>query len=221
MTVQNGDSFVPPSPEWLAAYVDGELEANGDLAGIRKKVEYWLDRNPKAQDDVLAWSRLKKIWDTTTPREPSEKTWASLQGAICHGLIQAPQPTAPRNRSNRRRGLMVLACVAAVILLGLGVTWHLWNPAEQSALPGNTHPSINVEPFLVAVDDEVEILSITGRDTETVVVGSLPVEGNIELATSGEVSLSWMEHPLKQSEIPLVGVEEDPPMIWAPPRMDP
>ena len=46
-----------------------------------------------------------------------------------------------------------------------------------------------VEPFEVATADEVEILSVRGADTGTLVVGEVPVRGELVLPLPGEVEI--------------------------------
>jgi hypothetical protein len=66
----------------------------------------------------------------------------------------------------------------------------------------------------VARADEVAILRVEGIDTETLVVGQLPLQGLLELASAEEVSVTSME-PAEDNMVPKVRVGARSPMIWA------
>src|SRR5262249_16689970 len=86
---------------------------------------------------------------------------------------------------------------------------------KAPGLPGPT-PAPDTEPFPVAEAHEVEILSVEGRDTGTVVVGHLPVDGPLVLATPGEVSVTSVEPPRQDQMVPGgYRGRSDAPMIWA------
>jgi hypothetical protein len=66
-----------------------------------------------------------------------------------------------------------------------------------------------VEPFAVATADEVEVLSIKGADTSTLVVGELPFSGPMVLVQVGEVEVQRVEREVRMGS-------SGPPMVWAP-----
>jgi hypothetical protein len=80
-------------------------------------------------------------------------------------------------------------------------------PRPPGVRPGPAPPA--VEPFPVATADEVEILSVRGADTETLVVGELPLEGPMVLVAAGEVEVKRVE-----PEVRMGG--DGPPMVWTP-----
>jgi hypothetical protein len=73
--------------------------------------------------------------------------------------------------------------------------------------------------FPVATASEVTILRVEGSDTETLVVGTLPVHGPLELALPGEVSLTSVQPDAHDNMVPRVLLRgPSRPMIWA--RLD-
>src|SRR5262249_58485620 len=66
-----------------------------------------------------------------------------------------------------------------------------------------------VEPFAVATGDEVEVLSIKGADTGTLVVGELPFSGPMVLVQVGEVEVQRVEREVRMGST-------GPPMVWTP-----
>ena len=101
-------------------------------------------------------------------------------------------------------------------MLFVGVFWGGWRslhkPADDPA-PGQLAQHADdgdFEVLPVATASEVTILRIDGADTDAVAVAFLPVQGELELAASGEVCISC--------KCPRVNVRQDPPhrpMIWA------
>ncbi len=82
MSVPNGPEIPPPSPELLAAYVDGEFEGSEELAGRKQAIEDWLETHPDAYADILAWRRLKRLVQCTAPAEPADEAWAALWARV-------------------------------------------------------------------------------------------------------------------------------------------
>jgi anti-sigma factor RsiW len=189
-----------PDPQLLAAYFDGEL--NG--ADMRDRIEAWLAAHPEAAED---WAELKKLLRDTAPAEPGEKAWQETRARI--------EAQRPVNVPRFRRPWLTAAVVAASIVLFTGVLVGAW----RAGLTGNGTRPVAVTPppkspaaedldvLQVASADEITILRIEGADTEAVVVGLMPVNGELELAASGDVCISC--------KCPRVHVRQDPPMVWA------
>src|SRR5262249_48326011 len=80
-------------------------------------------------------------------------------------------------------------------------------------------PAVQTEaesPFLVATEDEVEILSVQGADTATLLVGTLPVQGPLILVREGDVSLRSVQPAAKDNMVPDLFLQgTGAPMIWA------
>ncbi len=212
-----GDARWTPTPEQLAAYVDGELDACPDLAALKRRVQVWVADHPEAAAAVEAQRRLDRLWHATTPPEPTEAAWADVFAR----LEYLPLPPPERSPARRLRpfvwGAATLAASAAAVWF---LTAYLDGPATPDAIVHKVSrerreapplPAPPIEPFPVAVGDEVEILSVKGADTGTLVVGSLPVPGPIELVRSGEIEITQAEPDVRMGG-------GGPPMIWV--RLD-
>jgi anti-sigma factor RsiW len=60
-----------PTPQLLAAYVDGELGP-----ADRAAVDAWLCDHPEARADVAAQRRLTHLWRAAPPPDPGDAAWA-------------------------------------------------------------------------------------------------------------------------------------------------
>ncbi|HYT93361.1 MAG TPA: hypothetical protein VEL76_31885 [Gemmataceae bacterium] len=208
MMSRNDDEHRAPSPEQLAAYADGELDYP-ELAPLKRRVEEWLATHSEAAAEVEGQRSLTRLWQATTPVEPAESVWATVLAR----LEQMPQP-ATRTRSWLGAWVagILVACAAAVWLAVL-----FFQPRDREAVvdrkqPGKTNaapklaPQIE-EPFEVALADEIEILSVRGADTGTLIVGEVPVRGALVLVAPGEVEVQRTD-----AELRVAGS----PMIWTP-----
>ena len=76
-------------------------------------------------------------------------------------------------------------------------------------------PAPQVEPvFEVATEGEIEIVQVAGDTGESFVVGNLPLDGPVVLASPGDVTVTEME-PAEDNMVPDMNVDHRPPMIWA------
>jgi hypothetical protein len=219
MIWSKGDDNHSPSPELLAAYLDGELEGNPAGERLRQRVETWLAGHPQAAAELDDLRRLKQLWQATTPADPGEAAWSVALGRLEATLSSEPAGAAPRRHSRH-----LLAWVAGIFGASAAAIW-LWL-SMLGASPGSVPPAAprqilpeqlaEVEPFPVATADEVEIVSVAGQDTGTVVVGQLPVGEPMVLAGPGEVSLTSVCPAPPDNMLPdvLMG-EQRKPMIWA------
>jgi anti-sigma factor RsiW len=176
-----------PSPELLAAYEDGECEDSA-----KEKIEAWLAKHSEAVDQLMAQRQLRQLWHATTPAEPDAGAWTAILARI-----QASPHTPPTSGWRQSLGWiagLLLAGAAAFLLM-------------------TSLRSRGEEPFPVATADEVEILSVAGADTHTLVVGQLPVRGPLELLEPGEVTVTSVEPDARDNMVPQM--HDRPPMIWA------
>jgi len=192
-----------PEPQLLAAYFDGELDGL-DMAGMRARIEAWLEAHPEAAED---WADMKKLLRDTAPAEPSDAAWQEVRRRI-----EAQRPAAvPRSR----RAWLVAAVVAASIVLFSGILVGAWRAGLGSdgliaVVPQPKSPDEDFEVLQVASAGDITILRIDGADTDAVVVGVMPVSGELVLADPGEVCISC--------KCPRVQFRHDPPdrpMVWA------
>jgi hypothetical protein len=218
-----GDEEPAPTPEQLAAYADGELDGRPEGEPLRRHIEAWLARHPEAADDLQAQRRLRRLCQATTPAEPSEAAWN-------HVLARLEQlPPAPARGALGRPGyglrfaawaVAALAATAAAVWLALAL-FGPWGGPElarraprgperrEGPLKAPRPLPAEVEPFAVATGDEVEVLSIKGADTSTLVVGELPLSGPMVLVQAGEVEVQRLEREVRMGST-------GPPMVWMP-----
>jgi anti-sigma factor RsiW len=206
-----------PTLHWheiLAAYADGEFEGRDDLAVLKQRVEDWLARHPEARAELARIRELKQLWQETTPPSPSSGAWQ----AALRKLANAPA-TLPPTRSRWRRSLGVAtalaACIALVVTLEI-----LQRPAPPPTAPPQEPVVLDDElPFPVAAAHEVEILNVEGADTHTLVVGELPLQGTLELASPGDVTVTSVEPAARDNMMPEIHLQgPGRPMIYA--RLD-
>jgi anti-sigma factor RsiW len=186
-----------PSPKMLAAYLDGEFEGRDDLAGLRRRVENWLAVHPQARADLAAHRRLRQLWQATTPSEPGPLTWSGMMAQL-ETWKQGPGCVLPQPKTRKRWPVaMVLSLAASILILVLI----------------RTGPMEDIDPFPVATEQEVVILHVDGSDTASLVVGQLPVQGPLELAGPGEVTLTSVQPAQGDNMVPEFGAEGRP-IIW-------
>lgn len=196
-----------PTPEQLAAYLDGAL-----TGPARAAVESWLAENPDAGNRDAAFvdheDELTRAWQSTQPAEPSPDAWASVLGRIS-GTVP-PSAVLP---ARRRVGLILGISSAAAAVVALVLAWALWpTPTHSIKLvpdnfvilppakrPGSGSEESEIErekePFAVISSAKLRIISMEGDDThvdidgelvQSLVVGELPVADKMLLPTSAE-----------------------------------
>jgi hypothetical protein len=225
MTLPKGEKTSPPSPELLAAYVDGEFEGTEELTWHKRSIEDWLDQHPEVAADIVAWRRLKQLCQRAAPAEPSESIWNELWLRVERGLRQ-PRAERPLHR---RIGFWLRGIAAAVILLGCSASaWFTWrhlartgsdvelSPAVAERNNGEGNEPVQEEIFPVATADEIAILHVEGDDTATLVVGQLPLNGPLELVEPQEFFLNSVEPDPTDDMVPSFKMDQGSPMIWAP-----
>jgi hypothetical protein len=200
-----GDDRWAPSQEMLAAFADGELDAQGASQVLQHKIEAWLAEHPVALAEVEAQRQLTEWCRATAPADPGDAAWE----ATASKLKQVPLSLPVRSRGGARLAwLAVLGTTAAAVL---------WLASDLSPLSRHELPSTppDLEPFPVAIAAEVEIQSVRGDDVASVVVGELPVQGALVLLEPGEVTLTSVE-PTRDNMVPEVRTGNAIPLIWAP-----
>jgi hypothetical protein len=205
-----------PGPELLAAYFDGELAGRIDLDLLKQRVQDWLRRHPEAVAELADYRQLDRLWQETAPADPGDDAWQQLEGRIA----QAPRMSATRSRRSSA-GYWAAALLATAAGVALAVWLGLVHEGPpQIARPQTIQPPLTVEDaeiFPVATADEIAILHVDGADTQTLVVGELPLQGALELAGPGEVALTSVQPDLRDNMMPLVHIGgAQRPLIWAP-----
>jgi anti-sigma factor RsiW len=241
MKFRQGEPISPPTPEMLAAYVDGEFEGNHLLLAHKRAIEAWLESHPQAAEEVLAWRRLKRLMQETGPEEPPEEAWdlvlsgiqANLTGANAKPLAARPVlPLWVRGAA----AAAILVMVSALALLAhptaertrllswlghLGTENHAPGdhgfPAGEKGFAANAASQKKkpvVEPFAVLNDDEVEIRHIEGPDINTLVVGPA-VDGPLPILKRGDFVLNSVEPAEEDEMVPDIQIDQGPPIVWA------
>ncbi|MCI0681551.1 MAG: hypothetical protein L0Y71_05570 [Gemmataceae bacterium] len=204
-----------PTLHWneiLAAYADGEFEGRDDLAILKQRVEDWLARHPEAVQELAQLRQLKAAWQESTPDEPAPAAWQRIVQALAKSPNRATRPRRPW-----KRGAVVAAALAACVVAGVAI----WSTRFRGAVEPAPAPVAvaDDEPLPVAAAHEVEILRVEGADTQTLVVGALPVQGPLELAGPGEVTVTSVQPAVRDNMMPEVRTQgPGRPMIWA--RLD-
>jgi len=208
-----------PDPQLLAAYFDGELEGCADRAELRARVEAWLGCHRESLALADEYRRLRKILHETAPAEPDDQTWRMaldhIDAARCR---PSPRPVA------RSRWLGAATCAAAIALvLGSLFGVHYWSVSPPTLPPSAVvvvHPqprpweADEAEVFPVAAANDVLIVRVDGQDTESLVVGELPMHGPMELAAPGEVRV-FVARPDERDRVPQVRQDgSNRPMIY-------
>ncbi len=203
-----GESGDIPPLNLLAAYLDGELKTPSD----RARVEAWIQSCPEACDELDALQRLRQAMRETRITEPPRDRWNSMfrqlrehhrsETAKCPSMVPALAWLA-------WSGALAAACVLVVA----GVRQWTASPSHQ---PPHFVQMEREEVFPVAAAHEVEILSVRGDDTATLVVGRLPVHEPLELVGSDEITIMEVRPDAHDNMVPqfrMGGTQR--PLIWA------
>lgn len=152
-----------------------------------------LNREQQIEEDGL-----KALMRATAPVEPHEAVWSHMLAQVEQRLQSSrAQPTTSR------WPWLAGGAAAAAVLLG---AWLLQSFRSTPVLD---------EPFPVATAAEIEILSVNGADTHTLVVGNPPVEGALELLGPGDVTLFSVEAAPDEMVPEIRFHGPNSPMIWA------
>jgi ferric-dicitrate binding protein FerR (iron transport regulator) len=201
-----------PTPQELAAYADGELDGSDALAPLRHKIEAWLEKHPAARGELEAQRHLRRIWDATTPPEPSEQAWERLVARLPAEPCQPPrQPPLWTRTRWLAAGAAIAAAVALFFVLRTPEPAVPTPPAPQPG-PFAAAELDDGAPLQVASADEIEILSVAGSDMHTLAVRGLSVRDLLELLGPGELTL--ME-PARDAGIRVRNDGQTAPVVWA------
>jgi hypothetical protein len=197
----NTDDHTRPSPESLAAYLDGEL-----APCERATFERWLAENPNRRAELSSHRQLSRLCEITRPAEPDDETWPAVLAGISDRL--PAHAVAHTRRRFPLRWLAGIAAAAAAFAL-------IWNVAGRKGPPVPA-PSPERElvdlPFAVASPDDVDITSLSNADDDVVLLGRPPLEGALILADPGDVRIEDM-NPRQGLDIKFPDGPGEPPMI--------
>lgn len=218
MTRPESESWTP-SPEWLAAYADGELDGQPHLEGLIVRIEDYLRSHPEALAEIEAHESLRRLMAASAPEEPSAQVWDAM-------LARIEQPRRPRSRWAAATLWFagIAAASAAAVLLSVylqrGQSPQPSNnapfaqAAQIVAAAVNTGDAVNlpaqVEILQVASADEVEILHVAGADTGSLIIGRLPFSGQMLLVAPNEIEVGGSAG----SELRIASGSS--PIMWSP-----
>jgi len=206
-----------PDPQLLAAYLDGEFEGRDGVEDLRCRVEAWLETDPSAQRMARDHRRLRQLWAESAAPEPSASVWEKARLRVQTRTPQ--QRPAARNSPFRARAL--LSGMSAFLLFVVLPSWFT-TPTSTRVFPpvvvGSQWAAADLteDDFVlpVATAEEVAILQVEGRDTGTLVVGQLPLQGLLELAGPEDVSITSIA-AADDNMVPQVRFGGRSPLIWA------
>lgn len=206
----------PPNPELFAAYFDGEFEGRDDLIALKQRIEAWLADNPEARADQARYRQLLRLWQAASPPELDSSRWDAMLAELQALAAQQPAgPTLPHRRRGWRLASRMGVTAAAVATIFL--VWPTHEPVRlQPITPVAQQQPVEDEVLQVAVAEEVTILRVEGADTQTLVVGVLPLSGALELVSANEVVFTSMQPDATDAMLPELRVgASSTPLIWA------
>ena len=221
--------------ELLAAYVDGELDADARL-----RVERWLADHPEARGELNAQRAASPannaLWERADPPEPSAGAWV-----VRHRAVQV-QLAAPVSTHYRRAGIWAIAGLAAAGVAA-AMAWVAFGPATSSTPPVDTKPSelardLPRAPFPreggfalrsddllagmavlpMATDDEVVLDRVPDFPTGWLPIGRHPLQGVMALASEQELLLAELGPSAIRPTGPpkMTTAPGDAPMLFSP-----
>ncbi len=201
-----------PPPDWLAAYADGELTARE-----RARIEDWLANCSDACEMLDAQESLGPgnagLWQSVEPPAPTLADWSRVRLAI-HSHCRA------RPRRNRIPAIGTVGLLATAASLFIVLSMPEQGVVEHSASAKSPAEELIVEqPYAMASNDEVQIISLPESSARLLVVGEHPLhQSTLSLAGFGDVEFYGVGSDLagRFPELPTDPSTEEIPMIWAP-----
>jgi hypothetical protein len=226
MNQNNPENPIPS--EWLAAYVDNELDA-----AARCRVERWLVDHPDAVADLREQQQLaagnREYWKSLAPPMPSPETWNSTFATIARAVPSAAPARPVTQRSRYLAPILAFVSLAAAIfmaVLAVDRQRHdrpVRSDLEFSEAGQGDNPDGSVFPdadsvYRVARVDDVELIQLPEAAASLVVIGRHPLQGvPVDLPQVGDVQL-LNYGPDDQGNLPDIATTYGPgaPMLWAP-----
>ena len=168
-----------PTPEQIAAWVDGE--SSSCEAGL---VESWMADHPEARREAESMAQMTRLYRDQALPMPSEERWQSALDRIRPRV--APSPGA----AWRWRLLLGLTLASAAMVGAVVLSRALWpTPTPE---PFVQTPAVrgedDDEPFAVAKLSEVHIIRMDADDADRIVTGQ-PLIGTMDFAGQGEIDM--------------------------------
>jgi anti-sigma factor RsiW len=163
-----------PSPEQFAAFLDGELAADG-----RARVEAWLANHSDAAAEIEGQRGVVRLWQTSAPPEPVPAAWAAVFDRVEARL----RPTLSRRRRALRRSLWAGAGLAAAVLIAVLLTRQFQSgPAavRPPVIASGVGTEPDQEPILLASQDDVSVVNVESYWQD---------DGRVPSISEGDVSM--------------------------------
>lgn len=147
-------------------------------------LDAWMREHPEANEDLADLPRLRELYQSAGPLEPSEDAWRMVGSRIHESLsrVRAPRPW----------WAIALGSAAAAIVAVL-LTRPLWTPPSPLVEGGGGEGKMTAEmqsreePFPVVDLDDVTIISMDAHDVAALVVGEPPVGDDLEFARPEDI----------------------------------
>jgi hypothetical protein len=193
-----------PTPDELAAWADGELNA-----ADASRVGGWLAEHPEAAHEADALRQLVRLYRDHPAPEPAEPVWQSLFRSIEAGL--GTMSAGSSRWSLRFRFLAGLVATAAALLGGVVLARMFW-PVRPVDPPAVAQVSEDDEPFPVALLSEVNIIRMDPQDADRIVMG-VPIMSTFDLVGTEDIEIVEVEPDPEEGRMPRVRRSAGGPMI--------
>lgn len=179
------------------------------------EVERWLAEHPEAARDADSFHHLVRLYRDHAPTDPSPAAWQTTLDRIESDL--AGHPPATRPGAWRFRLLAGLVAAAAAVLGGVVLARTLWptprtGPITPLPIARDTRPLDDDEPLPVASFGEVNIIRMSVRDADSVVMGQ-PLIGKVEFAASEDIHILNVMPDPEEGRMPHLQRVAGSPMI--------
>jgi hypothetical protein len=157
---------------------------------------------------------IDRLCRSAEPPEPTEADWARVLDRIQRGVEHPQVQVSPLLQRKGWMGLVsiVTAAAAAAAMFFFYVRVPVEAPGTQQ--PGEV--TQQADAFPVTSSEDVDIVSVEATDSDTLVVGDLPLRKPIVLVEPGDIALRSVERNPNGEWVQMGSEGEAAPMVWAP-----
>ena len=189
-----------PTPEQIAAWVDGESSR-----GEADFVEAWMADHPDARREADAMVHLTRLYRDQPIPMPSEDRWNSA-------LERIRPRIAPRSPRRWLLGLALATAAALAVVVLARTQWPAAAPPITQQTPAP--PDEDDEPFAVASASEVHIIRMDADDADQVVTGR-PLIGTMDFAGPGDIDVVQVQPDPDEKRTPHLETRAGLPWVVA------
>ena len=196
----------PPTPEQIAAWVDGETSP-GEAAAV----ESWMADHPDARREAESMAQMTRMYRDQVLPTPSERCWQLALDRIGPRVAPTARPW---------RVLLGLALASAALWAAVVIGRAFWPtptpiPAPLAQTPIPPGEDDDDEPFAVARMSEVHIIRMDAEDADRIVTGQ-PLIGTMVFAGKGDIKVEKVQadadggntpHLERGADLPWVGLD--------------